>query len=53
MIACHKRLKMLVFSQHTGALVAVQTIKNIYFITILTFKISKAQHNRLSNKKQN
>jgi len=31
MIACHKRL--LVFSQHIAALVAVQKIKKMYFIT--------------------
>jgi len=38
MIACHKRLKMLVFSQHIAALVAVQKIKKIYNMTLLSTK---------------
>ncbi len=51
MIACHKRLKMLVFSQHIAALVAVQKNKKLYFITNFNLKnVFKAQHNRLCNK---
>jgi len=49
--AWHKRLKVLVFSQHIAALVAVQKNKKLYFITNFNLKnVFKAQHNRLCNK---